>query len=208
MTILHHFKTFCRASLVSALLVSGPAMANMYGSVQVGGVDAKDDFSSEQGGSYKLAIGYELHKQWYAEFGYQQLGNGNLGILPATAQEANDFRGEMEGDALFVALLGKASGKDGELFYRLGLLKTDIRGEGLVASGETCSVGAYTAVTIEQQSFSYCAYDEAGIAGSLGIGYDHYVGTNLLIRFEAEHIRGNNGIQVNAAYIGLRYNFN
>lgn len=175
---------FCCASVSSV-----QATENLYAVISAGYADS--EFAQYSGGSvaYKLAMGHEFHPQWYVEGGYQRLASDEA--------DAGDLLIGLEGDALFISVLGKASSREGELFYRLGAMRADLTGYRLESS--TCDNAP---CTIES------AYDDGIIAGAVGIGFDWYVGLNTMVRFEVEHISGEDSFQSNAAYIGFRYNFN
>ncbi|MDM7859608.1 outer membrane beta-barrel protein [Alteromonas sp. ASW11-36] len=175
--------------LVCWSVSNAQATENMYAVISAGYADS--EFAQYSGGSvaYKLAIGYEIHRQWYIEGGYQRLASDEA--------DAGDLLIGLEGDALFISALGKASAREGELFYRLGAMRADLSGYRLESS--TCDNAPCTVET---------AYDDGIFAGVIGIGFDWYVGLNTMVRFEVEHISGEDSFQSNAAYLGFRYNFN
>lgn len=183
------------------------ALADMYTVVSAGYSDADFDNTSAQSGGYKFAIGYEIDSQWYAEFGYQKLSNQSQLVAPPASQEGLDNADfGLQGDAIFAALLGKARGSLGELFYRVGVLNTDVKGQSYTTEPD-CAYGNATPFSVGQTSYQFCEYDEGGVAGVFGIGFDFYLGTNAMLRTEIEHVRGQNDLRTNAAYLGLRYNF-
>jgi len=176
----------------SLLILFSPcsiATENIYGVISGGFADSEFSASSVDGASYKFAIGHQFHPQWYVEAGYQRIADegGDANSLAYTEI--------LEGDALSISVLGKAGSRQGELFYRLGLMRADMMG--YTASAD-CSADCV----------EFDSYDDAVFAGVVGIGYDWYIGLNSMIRFEVEHIAGEDSLQVNAAYIGFRYNFN
>lgn len=194
---------------VTLMMFSTPVSAteNLYGVLSAGYTETEFDLNQVNQGSYKFAVGYQFDRQWYAEFGYQQLADEGLkSTLPVTLAEVDSFQPGMEGDALFAAMLGKAAGSMGELFYRVGILKTDIRGQSL-AEGDSCELGQGQPFNISGSAYTLCEYDEGGVAGVIGVGFDFYVGTQMMIRTEFEHIAGENGLSINAAYVGFRFNF-
>lgn len=187
---------FIKGGLVWALcLLSGSVFATdkMYGVVDFGYTDA--DFSEivVEDFSYKLALGHEISRQWYVEAGYQSIFDDLEEVEGAKA------------DALFISVLGKAGNRSGELFYRLGVLNVDVQGREFAVEG-VCALGEVSGT--DPSGNTLCTYDEGGVAGVLGVGFDFFVGLNSMVRLEAEHIRGQNGLSVNAVYLGLRYNFN
>lgn len=197
--------------VITAWLVSMQLMAaeNTYTIFSLGYSDI--DYSEEQaeGVGYKLGLGYQIAPQWYVEMGYQQLLNDSLylDVIPTAAQfENNDNR--MQGDALFVALLGKASSNVGELFYRLGVLKTDIRGQKLYIGDRACDVGLVTSVSVESLgNGTICDFDNSGAAGVFGLGFDYFIGARTMLRTEIEYIKGKDNLSITALFVGLRYNF-
>lgn len=198
------YKSILAFSLM-CMVSSAFATDKLYGVVSAGYSEADFDQSKSSGGTYKLALGYEINRQWYAEFGYQRISDSSmLTAFPTTYTEAQAAELGMQGDALFASVLGKAAGRMGELFYRVGVLKTDFKVQQASVS-ETCEMGQGMAVGIEP--YTICEFDEGGIAGVFGIGFDFFIGVNTMLRTEVEHIRGENGLSTNAGYIGLRYNF-
>ncbi|MGS2720858.1 outer membrane beta-barrel protein [Paraglaciecola aestuariivivens] len=185
------------------------AAENMYSIVSLGYSGVEFPEHSNQGLAYKLAFGFQIDPQWYLEAGYQQLVHDNLyvGRLP-TAADVVDSENLQQGDALFLAALGKASGPTGELFYRIGILKTDMRGQQLYAGEQTCIQGQASLVNVESVGVStICDYDEGGVAGVIGLGYDFFIGARSMVRAEMEYIKGQDNLSLTAGFIGFRYNF-
>ena len=109
---------------------------------------------------------------------------------------------------MFLAFLGKASSPTGELFYRLGVLKTDIRGQQLLVGVRECEFGEANVMAIADfGAATICDYDESGVAGVIGLGYDYFVGARTMVRAEIEYIKGQDNLTVTTATVGLRYNF-
>ena len=175
-----------RSAIVASALCLGLVTANveatekMYAVVSAGYADSEFAQYSDGSAAYKLAIGHQIHPQWYVEGGYQKIATDDSDS--ATALDS------LDGDALFLSVLGKASSRDGELYYRLGIMRADLVGNQTVDD------------TIQP-------YDNGVLAGVVGVGFDWYVGLNTMVRFEVEHISGEDSFQSNAAYIGFRYNF-
>ncbi len=197
--------------ILALSLLSSPrafAIDEVYGVVSGGMANSDFDYGDAKGSSYKFGIGYEFHRQWYAEFGYQRLSNQSLvDVLPTTADELNQTDFGLEADALYASILGKASSNTGELFYRLGVLNVDLKGQDVVESTE-CEVGSARVFSLDSgENLTLCEYDEGIFAGVFGVGFDFYLDVNLMLRTEVEHIKGENGFENNAAYLGLRYNF-
>lgn len=190
------------ASLVIA--TSSAATEDLYLIIGGGYTDLKTDLGESSGGSYRLGVGYQIHPQWYMELGYQQLAGDKVGVDPEVGA---GFESELDGDALYAGFLGKASGRTGELFYRLGVLNTDIKGRSVLAEGNCVNGSPMPAVVGASDGLVLCEFDEGGVAGVFGVGFDFYLGTHTMLRTEIEHIRGEHGLSTNAAYLGLRYNF-
>lgn len=185
------------------------AADNLYTVFSVGYSDVEFIEDSNEGFGYKMAFGYQIDPQWYVEAGYQQLIHNNLYTtdLPSST-DVTDAKNLQQGDALFVAFLGKASGPTGELFYRLGVLKTDIRGQQLLAGERECEFGQANVLAIADfGAATVCDYNESGVAGVIGLGFDYFVGARTMVRAEIEYIKGQDNLTVTTATIGLRYNF-
>lgn len=158
---------FCRvltstlAMLVLLVSCSAVSANTFYSVISAGYTEHEFKSLSVDASSYKLGIAYQIDPKWYLEAGFQSLGKQNKGL-------------EVSGP--FIAALGKATGQSGELFYRLGVIRADLK-------------------TTSQT------------AGILGLGFDYYISTSLMIRSEIEHIQGESDYSANAVYIGLRVNF-
>ncbi|WP_100643176.1 outer membrane beta-barrel protein [Alteromonas facilis] len=176
-------KLACCKIAALALLTSFNSVATerMYGVISAGYADSEFAQYSDGGVAYKLALGHQFHPQWYVEGGFQRIADD--------AANATDPMNGLEGDALFVSVLGKAGSKDGELFYRVGVMRADLTGNRVLDD------------IIEP-------YDDGVMAGIVGVGFDWFVGLNTMVRFEVEYIGGEDDFQSSAAYVGLRYNFN
>lgn len=197
-------------TLLLAMFASSWAHAtdNLYSVISGGYTDTEFSDNSAEGGTYKIAVGYQFHRQWYAEFGYQKLSDqSDLTVMPASLAETDNVEFGLQGDALFAALLGKANGSLGELFYRVGVLNVDMSGQ-QAGSDQGCSLGDSSEVMLQSgEAWTLCSYDEGSIAGVFGIGFDFYISSRAMLRAEIEHISGEHDLSVNAAYVGLRYNF-
>lgn len=185
------------------------AADNLYTVFSVGYSNVEFTQDSNEGFGYKMAFGYQIDPQWYVEAGYQQLVHNSLYTtdLPSSTDVTN-AEVLQQGDALFVAFLGKASGPMGELFYRVGVLKTDIRGQQLLAGVRECEFGQANVLAIADfGAATMCDYNESGVAGAIGLGFDYFVGARTMVRTEIEYIKGQDNLTVTTFTMGLRYNF-
>lgn len=185
------------------------AADKLYTIFSVGYTDLEFTQESNKGLGYKMAIGYQFDPQWYVEVGYQQLIHDKLytTVLPI-AEDVNNGVNVQQGDALFLAFLGKASSRVGELFYRIGVLKTDIRGQQLLSGVMACDFGqANELVITDFGAATMCNYDESGVAGVIGLGFDYFVSARSMVRAEIEYIKGQDNLAVTIATLGFRYNF-
>ncbi|MBT0585647.1 outer membrane beta-barrel protein [Alteromonas oceanisediminis] len=183
-------KSIAVALMVSGLFATHQAAATerLYGVIGAGYSQSEFRQGEQDGLSYKAAIGYQLDAQWYLEAGYQRIADGSVDVPPQSNESD-----ALAGDALSLSVLGKAGSREGELFYRLGILRGDLEG--------------YQTVTQDGVD-GLVYYNDSVVAGTVGLGFDWYVGLNSMIRFEFEHIFGEDDLKVNAATIGFRYNFN
>jgi len=185
------------------------AADNLYSVFSVGYSDVEFIQDANHGVGYKMAFGYQIDPQWYVEAGYQKLIHDTLYStdLP-TATDVTKGENVQQGDALFLAFLGKASNPTGELFYRIGVLKTDIRGQQLLAGVRECESGQATVLAMTDfGAATMCDYDESGVAGVIGLGFDYFVGARSMVRAEIEYIKGQDNLTVTTVNVGLRYNF-
>jgi hypothetical protein len=197
--------------LVLSCMVSLQSLAvnNIYTAFSVGYSDLAFTQESKNEFGYKMAIGYQFDPQWYVEMGYQQLVHDKLYStdLLAAADITNN-KNIQQGDALFLSFLGKASGSLGELFYRVGVLKTDIRDQQLLAGVSECAFGQANVLAIADiGAATLCDYDKSGVAGVIGLGFDYFVGVRTMLRTEIEYIKGQDNLAVTTISVGLRYNF-
>lgn len=195
--------------LVGLISFKSLAADNLYTAFSLGYSDIEFAESSNEGVGYKMAIGYQFDPQWYVEAGYQQLIHDSLYIdeLPSAANVTNS-ESKQQVDALFLSFLGKASGPSGELFYRVGVLKTDTRGQDLFSGAVECEVGQGTIIDVTNLGMAtVCDYDQGGVAGVIGLGYDYFIGARTMLRAEIEYVKGQDDLTATVAFIGLRYNF-
>ncbi|GBL04268.1 outer membrane beta-barrel protein [Glaciecola sp. KUL10] len=188
-----------RASIILLMIqytVTSYAATDSFYLVASGGyIENETKVLSVDETSYKLGIGYQFHPKWYVETGFQFLGE-QTGDTQGTDFNAPFF----EARGLYLSALGKASGKSGELFYRVGILKAEIKTAQL--ANNVCDSKAEVL-----DSSALCPMEKDTFAGVLGLGFDYYISSSLMIRSEFEHIQGENDYSANALLIGLRINF-
>lgn len=168
--------------LAATAMFSTNASANGYGVVNIGYGNVDTEVDSESDVSYSAAIGYQFHRQWYIEGGYVSL------IDVDTDEQILSSKGP------YVALLGKASSQQGELFYKIGVANIDIE-QASINSG-ACG-----------DDVLVCGYDDDVIAGLVGLGFDYYVGNQSMLRFEYSYFGGKDDFSAHVLNLGFRYNF-
>ncbi|MBT1064810.1 outer membrane beta-barrel protein [Bowmanella sp. Y26] len=190
------------------LLTSQTVMANggMYGLFSAGYADASQGQAGDKGIGYSFAMGYELDKQWFVEGGFQQLIDED-GDAPVLSNLGSEDNSSLKADALYLALLGKASSQAGTLFYRVGVMSVKLESQAFIGSGQSCEEGEGSAYSLEGGDAVRCSYDETIVAGVVGLGFDFKVADAWDVRIEAQHVRGKDGFEANIGQIGLRYNF-
>lgn len=190
------------------LTFQSQAKDDLYGVITIGYADSEFGSTETDSPAYKFGVGYQFHRQWYVEGGYQQISDESMNALvPTTLEQIESFQPGLEGGAIYLSLLGKASGRSGELFYRLGILNVDIKGQTLDL-GNTCSVGSETPISLATgEQYTLCSFDEGIVAGAIGLGFDFFIGAKAMLRFEIEHIEGERDFSTSSAHVGLRYNF-
>lgn len=137
--------------------------------------------ASDKKVTYSLAFGKQVHRQWNVELGY-------LSLFDYSSNEI-----EAKGDALYLAMLGKASGGTGELFYKLGIARVDLD---------------VLTQCVSEDATTQCSQADSIAAGIIGLGYDYYVGLKSMVRIEYVHMAGEDSFSTNMVNIGFRYNFN
>ncbi|QJR81949.1 outer membrane beta-barrel protein [Alteromonas pelagimontana] len=182
-------KRFAALGIAAGLSLPALATENMYGVIGTGYSDIEFSQQSADKANYHFALAHQFARSWYAEVGYQRLAD-NL--------EENEG---MKADALYLAVLGKASAAIGELYYKLGIMNVDVKGiEGRREEGG-CALGGVTVA-------NSCEFDEGVVAGMVGFGFDYHLGLNTMFRIEATHVRGEHDLAANLVNVGIRYNFN
>ena len=177
----------------SSTVFSGSAHAqnNLYGTFALGLAQNEIESYELDKFSYKLGIGYQLTPQWDLEASFQGLGAENAGDTAQQNFDVSEFYG------LSVSALGKARGQYGDLYYRVGVMMVD---------AQVQSIGSLVCVP-DPLTPGLCSIDESVVAGVLGLGFDLRIFQSTMVRFEVEHIQGQEDYSANAAYIGVRLNF-
>ena len=170
---------------------SAHAQNNLYGTFSLGLAQNEIESYELDKFSYKLGIGYQLTPQWDLEASFQGLGAENAGDTPQQNFDVSEFYG------LSVSALGKARGQYGDLYYRVGVMMVD---------AQVQSIGSLVCVP-DPLTPGLCSIDESVVAGVLGLGFDLRIFQSTMVRFEVEHIQGQEDYSANAAYIGVRLNF-
>ena len=180
------------SALMLATCVSGAAMATdkMYGVISSGYTDMEFSSIERDNYNYSMAIGHQFAKQWYVEAGYMKLVDD-----VESAEGAN-------ADSLYLAVLGKAGSRQGELYYKLGVANVDV--EGIESAGQS---GSELGDTLPG-STTLCGFDESVVAGLVGVGFDYHIGLSSMIRLEALYFKGEHDFTANVFNLGFRYNFN
>lgn len=198
-------KALAAIASLSLLFAAGTLSARegFYGISSIGYVSNDLDNAqrtlSLKSASYKLAIGYEITNSWNIEAGFQALGEDIF-----SNEELNLENSSTELTGLFLAALGKAKNRQGELFYKLGIARVDVT-ETFLSQSNTCP--ETTNIIAMLDNAGVCQYSESKLAGILGIGFDFYIHHSTLLRLEVEQMSGEGGYSSSAGFIGLRVNF-
>ena len=196
------------ASLLLLLAASNQALAKeqMYALFGLNYTEAEQGQASNKGMGYSFAMGYELDRQWFVELGFQQLLDEDAGVL-SEQELGTDDNSEFKGDALYLALLGKASSRVGTLFYRVGVMSVKVQSQSIIDTSQSCERGEASAVTLSGGVATACTVDDTAVAGVVGLGFDYNLSDYLDLRTELQHIRGQDDLQFNLVQLGIRYNF-
>ncbi|MCC2614687.1 outer membrane beta-barrel protein [Aestuariibacter halophilus] len=189
------------ATVLSVSSLSVSATERMYGLFAPGYAQTSMLDTDADDAGYTFALGYEFAPQWYVEMGYQSLSDSDPSGDPAS----DDFSPGLQAQGLYLSVLGKAGSQSGELFYRLGLMNVDAKGQSLAIDG-VCEVGQPIEPP-QDAGVRACTFDEGLIAGVIGLGFDYYLGPRTMLRGEVQRVQGEHDFSSNVATIGLRYNF-
>jgi hypothetical protein len=191
---------------IISLFISGTCKAQddgFYGVLTAGYAQNETDFGDLDAASYKLALAYVWTKQWSVEAGFQSVADKRLEV-----HELNQNNASQELNTVFIAALGKAGNRYGELFYRLGLARAKITTD-FLDSNPACALPSAQAPSqlMLDEGLNLCRNDSTIVAGIVGIGFDMYIHHKTLLRLEFERLQGEDGFTSNVAYLGFRLNF-
>lgn len=181
-----------RACLLLFGLFALPASASQfYVVVEEGYIRNTINDHEIENNSYKVGLGYHVADKWYLEAGYQMLADDNISM-----SSPSGMQDQLNAKAFYLSALGKATGRSGELFYRVGILNVDI--QSFANSNGECTSAPEENV---------CVVSESMVAANIGLGYDYYLTSSLMLRAEVEYIKGQSDYSANAIYVGFRVNF-
>ncbi|AWL12856.1 hypothetical protein HMF8227_02404 [Saliniradius amylolyticus] len=186
-------------------LASAASNGTMYGLAAASYNDADAGQAAEKGMGYGIAFGYEFHRQWYVEAGYQQLLDEPAENVLTIADTSAELPQGVEAGGAFVALLGKASSTHGTLFYRLGVMALDHQSSYYASVDDGCAEGADSGVSV--QTLTQCMVDDTSAAGLAGLGFDFYLTPNWSLRTEYQYVRGEDDFESHGGLIGVKYHF-
>ncbi|GGD69177.1 outer membrane beta-barrel protein [Lacimicrobium alkaliphilum] len=198
------------SALLSTLFLASTgaqAQGDMYGLLGLNYAEADQEEITAKGPGYSFAMGYEFHRQWFVELGYQQVIDEETDALTPTNLGSEDTN-SVTGDAIYAAVLGKAASQAGTLFYRLGVMSIKWQADSYLPEGGECASGARSQIAVNATlNATRCAVDDTVLAGVVGLGFDFTLTETVDLRLEAQHIRGEDDLQVNLVQLGVRYNF-
>lgn len=168
--------------MIKQLVLSAISLLAFTANAQDVYVVAGATYSDVSGGSlgddesvgYRIGIGYQINHQWSAEFDYGKVA------------DAETTSGNYDLNSGRLSLLGRASGRSGELFYRLGAVVIDN------------SIDLHS----DESSRSDTLY-----GATVGLGFDYYVGLKNALRFEVNYTKAQESIEYTSGYIGYQYRF-
>lgn len=180
----------------------------VYGVVNAGYSQLDIRGGGAEGGSVRLALGMELHRQWNIEVGFQDSSPEQLrNIGEGDTISTDGFVETAESQALMLSMLGKARGSSGELYYRIGAVQAKAEGQYLASSSGCPGATPLAVIDTQGATQELCRYDDNVLAAAFGLGFDYFITPSFLVRTEAEYIGGENGYSVASAFVGVRYNF-
>lgn len=178
------YKTLISVSFFLIYCFSATTFANTYGLLSVGYSDVDLGNISDKSASYGVAFGYQFAPQWYVEAGY-------LNLI-----DHQDETQQLEANGPYISVLGKATGNDGELYYRLGVASIDKTEKYLIQE-----------MACIDTSSSLCEIDERILAGMIGLGFDYFIGRSAMLRLEYTYMGGEDDFSTHSVNVGFRYNF-
>lgn len=169
--------------------------------------DVEVSEASSSGAGVALAFGTEFHPQWYAEVGFNLAASDFEKLSVPGSLQDSELKAGIDAAGAYFSFLGKATGQSGELFYKLGVMTIGYETSTRTAGDQSCAEGQQTQYPVADGAVTQCEHDDTAIAGVIGAGFDFFVGYRSQIRFQVEHVRGDNDVQINSAQLGYRYNF-
>lgn len=184
-------------------------LQGIYAVASAGYVESDVNNVDDDDNGFGVAVGYQFHRQWYAEIGFKQLASGyKQAPQPGTVQVAENFSSGTDASTIYLSVLGKARGTLGELYYRLSVMNLSVQNDTVSSGNNTCDIGNGSQFQVSTgEDYTLCEADESTIAAGIGLGFDFNVSKSSMVRFEFEHIRGKSDIQLNTITLGYRYNF-
>ena len=181
----------------------------IYAVASAGYVESDVNSVDDDDNGFGVAVGYQFHRQWYAELGFKQLASGyKQAPQPGTVQVAENFSSGTDASTIYLSVLGKARGQLGELYYRLSVMNLSVQNDVVSSGNNTCDLGEGRQFQVATgEDYTICEADESMIAAGIGLGFDFNISKNSMVRVEYEHIRGKGDTQLNTLSLGYRYNF-
>ncbi len=202
----------------SVFVYSAASQANFY--INTGAYYSKVEKPIDQqglGGS--IGIGYELNKSWSAELSYDNLID-ETGKKPYSLNQKDpvslDWGNAYQHKGFTLSALGKTEiNPAATLFYRIGVISSDIDYTHYTLGKTDCGTAAYN--TINQsftstdgksvQHTTACSYEDTSTDLVLGLGVETDFTKELFGRIEVVHFFANKGEAITAAKLSVAYKF-
>ena len=212
-------KSFIIFSIASAACLSQAAFAeetgifsakNYYlsGAAIYSRVDHSDNDS--KGGGAELNLGYTINSSWSIELSY-------LDALSETSSEPDyDSRSlythGYELNGVMLSILGKTSLAEGELYYRAGIMRTDVNSTTFYETDNfNCDSGLVSGYVVnwddDVYNFFKCEVSEKKNVALFGLGYKYDFNDNWFFRTELRRLFMRDSFYVDNLSVGLGYRF-
>lgn len=201
----------------AAVVYSTAVQADIY--VNTGAYFSKvDQPIDQQGVGSSLGIGYELNNSWSFELSYDKLIDKSAtspSLLKDESPYPLDFQSSYQSKGVILSALGKAAiNHSSSLFYRIGVMYSDLDYSRFYAGEADCSKGAknieyyqfINAGKLVQQATA-CYYADKSTELLLGLGLETNFSDNWFGRIEANHFFANKGEAISAAKLSIGYKF-